>query len=114
MDDDYTQVLAECEGWIDREGGDLRGAIILRPDGDRLWVENVAVHPAAASNGLGKAYLAHAEKRARELGAGEMWLFTHELMAANRAIYLHLGWSEFEPPERFADFLVYFRKPASA
>ena len=114
MDDDYSQVLAECEGWMDVEDDALRGVVIVRPDGERLWVENVAVHPSAAGAGLGKSYLEFAELRARELGAGEMWLFTHELMHANRSIYSHLGWSEFEPPERIADVIVYFRKPVAA
>ena len=35
-------------------------------------------------------------------------------MAANRAIYAHLGWIEYEAEEPLADFFVYFRKPVSA
>ena len=39
---------------------------------------------------------------------------THERMAANRALYLHLGWCEFEPEARMAGPFVPFRKPVSA
>ena len=114
MDDDYAEVFEAYEGWVDADGDEIRGVIVLSRDGDHVWIENVAVDPAAAGSGLGRTLLAHAERRAGELGVGELRLFTHEHMAANRAIYLHLGWSEFEPEERAADFFVYFRKPVSA
>ena len=114
MDDDYTEVFGTYEGWVDAEGEAIRGVVVLNPVGDSMWIENVAVDPVAAGAGLGRELLDHAERRARELGIEELRLFTHEHMAANRAIYLHLGWSEFEPEERMADFFVYFRKPVSA
>jgi GNAT superfamily N-acetyltransferase len=111
MDDDYSQVLNEQEGWIDLDGDVVRGAIILRHEGDHLWIENVAVHPSVTGAGLGATLMDHGTQRARDLGVSEMWLYTHELMSANRAIYLNRGWTEFEPSERLADFLVYFRMP---
>lgn len=111
MDDDYAEVLDDYEGWVDAEGDDIRGVVVLNAGGDGfLWVENVAVDPAVAGAGLGRRLLNHAEARARELEIEELALFTHKDMDSNRSIYAHLGWTEFEPPVRAADFFVYYRK----
>ena len=114
MDDDYAVVLAEREGWVEAAADGLRAVIVLWPEDGYLWVDNVAVDPAAQGEGLGRELLRLAERRAAELGMSELRLLTHELMASNRELYGRLGWSEFEPEDREHDFLTYFRKPASA
>jgi len=114
MDDDYQIRLADFEGWIETEEGEIRGLIVLDISDDRLWVDNVAVHPAFGGAGIGRALLDLALRRAGELGLGAVHLFTHELMVDNRRIYERLGWIQYEPEEPLADFFVYFRKPVSA
>ena len=114
MDDDYALRLADLEGWVDEADGVIRGVIVLEPEEDHLWVDNVAVDPAFGGAGIGRALLELAESRALDLGFGEVHLFTHELMGSNRDFYTRLGWVEYAPEEPLADFFVYFRKPVSA
>jgi len=114
MDDDYSLRLADFEGWVDEDKGEIRGVILLEASEDHLWVDNVAVDPAFGGAGIGRVLLGLAEDRAAELGYAEVHLFTHELMASNRDIYTRLGWVEYEPEEPLADFFVYFSKPVSA
>jgi len=88
----------------------LVGVIVLRRETDHLFVDNVAVAPAAQGTGLGRALLAHAESRAVELDLGELRLLTHELMTENRAVYAALGWEHLDPPADEKLRRVYFRK----
>ena len=79
MDEDFTETFAatEFEGWVKSDGDLIRGVIVLQPEPDHLWVDNVAVDPVAAGTGIATELLDHAAKRASELGLPETWLFTH-------------------------------------
>ena len=74
-------------------GGALAGLIemIVRPD--HLWIENVAVAPDRQGRGYGRLLIAQAEKRAAELGLGEIRLMTNAAFAANLAFYARLGYA---------------------
>jgi GNAT superfamily N-acetyltransferase len=113
MDEDFTETFTapEFEGWVKSDGDLIRGVLILQPEPDHLWVDNVAVDPAAEGTGIATELLDHAAKRAAELDLPETWLFTHEKMRVNREIYLHLGWTEFAPEDPIGANFVYFRKP---
>ncbi|MBA2239938.1 MAG: GNAT family N-acetyltransferase [Solirubrobacterales bacterium] len=113
LDLDYATEIAEKEVWLASIDGEPRGVLVIRCDGERVIVDNVAVAPDAQRSGLGRALLAQAEARAAALGAVELRLLTHELMTENRRIYERLGWEPIEAPpdERFSR--VHFRKPVS-
>lgn len=113
MDDDYSEVFQdeEYEGWVDIEGDVLRGVIVLQPEPDHLWVDNVAVDPESQGTRLGKTLLEFALERARELNLSEVRFFTHVKMTRNRAIYAQLGWAEYDEEKPIADYFVYFSKP---
>jgi GNAT superfamily N-acetyltransferase len=63
----------------------------MRPD--HLWIENLAVAPERQGRGYGHLLLAHAEKRAVEIGRGEIRLMTNGAFAANLAFYAKLGYA---------------------
>ena len=52
--------------------------------------------PGRQGEGIGRALLALAEERAKELGLPEVRLYTHVLMSENRALYTGLGYGEDE------------------
>jgi GNAT superfamily N-acetyltransferase len=114
MDDDYEARLAEFDSWVDEGDGTIRGVILLEESGGRLWVDNISVDPDHQGAGIGKSLLELSLTRGAERGFEEVHLFTHELMDADRAIYEHLGWIEYEEEAPLADFFVYFRKPTNA
>jgi GNAT superfamily N-acetyltransferase len=60
---------------------------------DCLLIENVAVAPAQAGRGHGRALMAHAVDVARVLGRKRVRLYTNRLMEANIALYRRLGYA---------------------
>jgi N-acetylglutamate synthase-like GNAT family acetyltransferase len=110
MDVDYATEMAEREVWVMPREGRVAGILVVQAEPDHLFVHNIAVDPAVQRQGLGKALLELAERRAAELDLGELRLLTNELMTENRAIYTHLGWEETEVRLERGYRRVYFRK----
>ncbi len=73
------------------QGDQAVGLIEMIPHPDHLWVENVAVLPAAQGQGVGRALLRHAEDVARGLGVAQVRLLTNGAFAANLALYDRAG-----------------------
>ena len=61
-----------------------------------MFLENVAVLPAAAGWGIGKSLIAFCETEARRFGLGAVHLYTNEKMIENLAIYPRLGYGEVD------------------
>jgi ribosomal protein S18 acetylase RimI-like enzyme len=110
MDEDYGALVDEGDVFaVDGPGG-LIGLLVLRPDGDALMVENVAVDPGHQGRGLGRMLLDFAEEQARARGVSEMRLYTHERMLDNIELYRRLGWQEYERRESAGFARVFMRK----
>jgi len=71
----------------------LVALIELVGEPDCLLIENVAVVPAEAGRGHGRALMAHAVVVARALGRERIRLYTNRLMEANIALYRRLGYA---------------------
>jgi ribosomal protein S18 acetylase RimI-like enzyme len=89
---DYAQVFSDYEVYLAERDGVLDGALILEPRADDLLIWSVASAPAAQGLGAGKAMLAFAEARARELGLTCIRLYTGEPLTANIAWYKRHGY----------------------
>ena len=94
MDDDYAARIAAGEAFLLEREGTLAGAIVLVDAPDHLWVDNVAVDPAAQHRGVGRTLLAFAEAEARRRGQAELRLLTNAGMLRNIALYQRLGYVE--------------------
>ena len=77
-------------------GGDgrLQGFVVCFRRDDHMFLENVAVEPAAAGRGIGKSLIAFCEAEARRLGLGAVHLYTNLKMTENLSIYPRLGYVE--------------------
>lgn len=62
--------------------------------GECLLIENVAVHPNAQGDGIGRRLMNFAEAISAELGLSKIQLYTNEIMCENVDIYSHLGYVE--------------------
>ncbi|HEY9241749.1 MAG TPA: GNAT family N-acetyltransferase [Streptosporangiaceae bacterium] len=91
---DYTGPIEQGSVWV--TGQPITGLISLTPAGDRLLVENIAVHPAAQGTGLGAELMRFAEQQAAQRKLRRLTLYTHEVMTENQAIYAHLGYHEVD------------------
>lgn len=72
----------------------LVGLLVLEAGDGQLFIQNVAVDPAAQGRGVGGALLAHAEAEARRAGLPEIRLSTNAAMTENRAWYGRHGYRE--------------------
>lgn len=66
--------------------------IVFFPKLDTLFLENIAVHPDHAGQGIGKALIAFCEAQAISKGRAAVTLYTNEKMTANLSLYPKLGY----------------------
>lgn len=100
-------------GYVDiaaDDAGQLLGFIVFFAKDDHMFLENVAIHSAAAGQGIGKALIRHCENKARALGLPSIRLYTNEKMTANLKIYPKLGYTETGRHEEDGFSRVYFEK----
>jgi GNAT superfamily N-acetyltransferase len=84
--------------------------IVLAASDERFLIDNVAVDPSHRGKGLGRALLEFAEAEARRVGFDSIYLYTHEMMTENLAIYSRLGYVEYDRRSQGEFSLVYMRK----
>jgi ribosomal protein S18 acetylase RimI-like enzyme len=110
MTDDYQQVIRDYQVTVAEQDAAIAGMIVLRITEEGFLIDNVAVDPAHRGRGLGRALLDLAEAEARRAGFGSVYLYTHEKMTENLALYSKIGYAEYDrrPQEGFS--LVYMRK----
>jgi ribosomal protein S18 acetylase RimI-like enzyme len=96
MLEDYAALIRAGEVWVmaGEAGGEVLGVLVMRPAGDHLFVDNVAVAPGHQGRGLGRELVAFAEERAQGAGLAEIRLYTNEEMRENLAVYGKLGFEE--------------------
>jgi ribosomal protein S18 acetylase RimI-like enzyme len=110
MTDDYAEVLGRHEVTVAERGDQVVGLIVLAVTDEGLAVDNVAVDPSHQGSGVGKALLQHAEAKARRRGFASIYLYTHERMAENLALYSRIGYVEYDRRPIGEGQLVYLRR----
>ena len=110
MTDDYTQVIRDRQVTVAEEDGEIVGIVAIGPTDDGFAIDNVAVHPAHQGTGLGRALLQYAEAEARRAGFDSIYLYTHEKMTENQALYARCGYVEYERRAEHGFSRVFMRK----
>jgi ribosomal protein S18 acetylase RimI-like enzyme len=110
MTDDYTKVIRDRQVTVAERHGAIVGVIVLTVTDEGFLIENVAVHPSVRGTGLGRALLEFAEAEARHAGFDSIYLFTHEEMVENLALYSKIGYVEYDRRSQGDFSLVYMRK----
>ena len=111
MTDDYQQVIRDYRVTVAEQGAAaIAGMIVLRITGEGFLIDNVAVHPTHRGRGLGRALLDLAEAEARRGGFDSVYLYTHEKMTENLALYSAIGYAEYDRRPQGGFSLVYLRK----
>ena len=111
--DDYTDVVQTKRVTVAERDGEIVGVVVLEVSDQQFTVDNVAVDPAHRGTGVGRALLRHAEAAARDAGRDAIYLYTHELMTENLALYSRIGYVELARRQHGPARLVYLRKPLS-
>lgn len=107
---DFGAQIAAGDMHVWAEGGVVRGFIVFYPKGDSMLLENVAVHPDAAGQGIGRALIVFCEDAARRADLGAVDLYTNAKMTANLSIYPRLGYVQTDRRTEDGFDRVYFRK----
>ena len=110
LTDDYADVVRRNTVTVAERAGEIVGLIVLGVDDEGFLVDNVAVHPEHQGSGVGRALLEHAEVAARRAGYDSIYLYTHELMAENLALYSRIGYVEYDRRAQGDALIVYLRK----
>jgi ribosomal protein S18 acetylase RimI-like enzyme len=112
MHADYAALVARSEVWLAVDDtAQPHGLIVMRAEGDALFVENVAVAPGSQHRGIGRQLLAFAEQHAQACGLGAISLYTNARMTENLTFYPALGYIEVDRRHDAGFDRVYFRKP---
>jgi ribosomal protein S18 acetylase RimI-like enzyme len=90
--------------------GRVVGFVVYYPRGGAMHLENVAVLPEQAGQGIGKALIDDCEAAARRAGLPAVELYTNLKMIANLSIYPHLGYREIGRWREAGFDRVFFRK----
>ena len=110
MTDDYAEVIKNYQVTVAESGQTLVGVIVLTVTDEGFLIDNVAVDPSYHGKAIGKALLEFAEAEARRAGFGSIYLYTHEKMKENIALYSRIGYVEYDRRSQGDFSLVYMRK----
>jgi ribosomal protein S18 acetylase RimI-like enzyme len=114
MLDDYAAQVRDGTVWVLEAEGGVAGLVVLLPEPDHILLDNVAVDPALAGRGIGRALIAFAEEQTRRRGFAEIRLYTHVKMTENLAMYPRLGYEETHRGEQAGYQRVFMRKKLPA
>ena len=92
MIDDYHARVSQNDAFVIKDEDRVIGVLVLILDHQRCLLDNVAVDPQYAGNGLGKKLVEFAERFAKERKYQEIELYTHELMDENIEMYQKWGY----------------------
>jgi GNAT superfamily N-acetyltransferase len=110
MTNDYADVIRNRQVTVAEHQGAIVGIIVLTVTDEGFLVDNVAVHPSHRGTGLGRALLQFAEAEAQRAGFDAIYLYTHEKMTENLALYARIGYVEYDRRSQGAFSRVYLRK----
>jgi ribosomal protein S18 acetylase RimI-like enzyme len=110
MTNDYADVIRNRQVTVAERQGAIVGIIVLTVTDEGFLIDNVAVHPSHRGTGLGRALLQFAEAEAQRAGFDAIYLYTHEKMTENLALYARIGYVEYDRRSQGAFSRVYLRK----
>lgn len=107
---DYASIVETEHVVIAEIAGEIVGVLVVCDTSDGFLIDNVAVFPKHKGEGIGKALLIHAETEAAARGHTSLYLYTNEKMFENIALYLKVGYVEYERRQEEGFRRVFLRK----
>jgi ribosomal protein S18 acetylase RimI-like enzyme len=107
---DYPQLIHDGLVRVAVVNDEIVGVLVMWPEDDHLYVDNVAVLPTAQGLGVGRALLKVAEAVARETSQPEIRLYTNAAMITNLDYYPRRGFVETHRSDESGYQRVYFSK----
>jgi N-acetylglutamate synthase-like GNAT family acetyltransferase len=110
MDADYRAAVESKRVWVLEADHEIAGVVVNEVHDDHLLLDTVAVAAGVRGHGYGALLMARAEDDARELGLGEVRLYTNEAMTENQTFYPRLGYVETARARENGYDRVFYRK----
>jgi ribosomal protein S18 acetylase RimI-like enzyme len=107
---DYAQEIREHQVYVAEENGQVVGALVLCIKDEGFLLDVIAVEPSHQGTGVGRLMLEFAEAEARRQGFDSIYLYTHEKMTENQALYKKIGYVEYDRRYEVGLARVYMRK----
>lgn len=110
MDQNFAEAQLLGRLWVYGRAGAIQGYIVAYPQSASFHIENVAVHPDYAGQGIGTKLMAHGEALAVEAGCSSVNLYTNAKMTENLTLYPRLGYVQTDRRIENGFDRVYFVK----
>ncbi|HND47598.1 MAG TPA: GNAT family N-acetyltransferase [Anaerolineales bacterium] len=110
MEMDYEHEIREHQVFVVEDAGQVVGSLVLGITQEGFLLDVIAVEPNYWSKGVGRIMLEHAEAEAKQQGFDSIYLFTHEKMVENQALYKKVGYVEYDRRLEMGRNRVYMRK----
>ena len=110
MRTDYAASIRRHQVHVAERDGRLVGALVLAVTEEGFLLEMISVHPSAQGTGVGRLLLEFSESEARRQGYPEIYLYTHERMTENLALYSKIGYLKYDRRTEDGLARVYLRK----
>ncbi|MGW3207161.1 GNAT family N-acetyltransferase [Streptomyces sp. NPDC001135] len=94
MEADHAANVADGKVFV--TGEPVGGLVVIEACAGHLFLDSIAVRPDRHGTGVGRRLLHFVDARARELGLGEIRLYTNALMWENQKIYPKYGYEIVE------------------
>jgi ribosomal protein S18 acetylase RimI-like enzyme len=111
MEMDYEHEIREHQVFVVEDAGQVVGSLVLGITEEGYLLDVIAVDPKYWGKGVGRIMLEHAEAEAKKQGFDSIYLFTHEKMTENQALYKRIGYVEYDRRLENGRKRVYMRKP---
>ena len=110
MTEDYDAVIRDYDVTVVKAAARIVAVLVVTEADEGFLLENVAVVPQCRGTGLGRHLLEMAELKACRAGFDSIYLYTHEGMTENRAMYGKIGYVEFARRTEMGLRRIYMRK----
>jgi GNAT superfamily N-acetyltransferase len=107
---DYLQEIREHQVFIVEDNGQTAGILVLCIKEEGFLLDVIAVEPRYQGKGVGKLMLEFAEAEAQRQGYKSIYLYTHEKMTENQALYSKIGYVEYDRRVEHGLARVFMRK----
>lgn len=107
---DYRSLIGHGVVRVVELDGEIWGLIVMWPEPDHLYVDNIAVAPDHHGQGIGGLLLADAERAATQADRSEIRLYTNEAMTENLDYYPRRGFRETHRASESGYRRVYFSR----
>ncbi len=107
---DFAGQIKDRQVYVAEYQSLLAGYVVFYPNQDHIHLENIAVRPSLAGQGIGKKLFNYVEQAASEKGFKTIELYTNEAMTENLDMYPRLGYVEIDRHQQDGFNRVFFRK----